>query len=107
MSISRTKKQLIAWYNLLNSLPREQPADGGAWLKEPIVIPQIVLDADDHDVFASGFTIDENGNAGSAPLHKCGCTDEKGKFIRESYIPYTGFLEDGITIIPGEPKNDD
>ena len=108
MSKNYSKNALIAYYNLLNEpqelepeTPEQIEFEKGLGLDEapepdevilpdlvfPIPIPQMVLDADDREIFAFGFMINQNGG-GTAPLHK----DSDG--------PYTGPLWDGIAMYP-------
>lgn len=108
MSKSYTKAGLIAYYNHLNE-PREpeiltpeqiefekelglddDPEPDEVVLPDliyPIPIPQMVLEADDQEVFAFGFMINQHGG-GTAPLHKA------------SDGPYTGPLWEGIAMYP-------
>ena len=103
MSISMRRDELLRYYEELKALPQKPPMNGGAWLKEPVVVPQMVLDADENDVFAWGFTIGDDGRCGGAPLHKCGRYDSDGKF---HFIRYGGPTTPELTVVPNEPLDE-
>lgn len=92
MSLCLKKQDLIRYYREI----QEKFPDKG------IKIPQMVLDADDRDVFCWGFTIDEEGRAGSAPLHKWGYVGEDEKYHPISHKPGDLELKPEITILPRE-----
>lgn len=93
MSLSFKKQDLIQYYEELKA----------SFPEKKIEVPQMVLDADENDVFAWGFVIGDDGQCGSAPLHKCGRYDSDGKF---HFIRYGGPTTPELTIIPNEPLDE-
>lgn len=98
MSLSFSKAKLIQYYADMNSHPPSEMVAKGTW--EPMVVPQWVLDSEDTDVFAWGFTRLKNGHYGSAPLHRCARLVD-GKYQHLDYEG-PGALRAEITLIPRE-----